>query len=85
MSELTADYDGEEEKDDEDIFGEDVQSAVLSPIEALAAIRKLDRYFRSSDDNQEVLHSQTKIQQHVLNNAVIKTKPKKITDFLARK
>ena len=52
VSELTADEDGEEEKeDDEDISIEDVQPAVLSPIEALAAIRKLDRYLRSSDDN----------------------------------
>ena len=46
MSELTA---------HEDISVEHIQPAVLSPIEALAAIRKLDRYFRSSD-NQEILH-----------------------------
>ena len=39
VSELTADENGEE--GDEDIFVEDVQPAVLSAIEALAAFRKL--------------------------------------------
>ena len=78
MSELTADEDGEEEKDDdEDISVEDVQPAVISPIEALAAIGKLDRYLRSSGDNHELLHSLTKIQHHVWNKAVTKTKQKK--------
>ena len=85
MSELTADEDVEEEKeDDEDISVEDVQTAVVSPIEAVAAIRKLDCYLKSSYDSQEVLHRLTKIQQHVLNKAVTKTK-QKITDFLVRK
>ena len=62
VSELIADEDGEEEKeDDEDISVEDVQLAVLSSIEALAAMRKLDRYLRSSDGNEEVLHFLAKI------------------------
>ena len=83
ISELTADEDGEEVKEgDEDISVEDVQPAVLSPIEALAAIRKLDRYLRSSEDNQKVLHSQTKIQQHVWNKAVTKTTTKKLPIFM---
>ena len=83
MSELTADED--EEGDEEGISVEDVQPAVLSLIEALAAIRKLDRYLRSSDDNQEVLHSLTTNQKHVLNKSCHKNKAKKVTDFLARK
>ena len=53
---------------------EDIQPAVLSPLEALAAIRQLDRYLRSSDDCQKVLHSLTKIQQHVVNKDVSKNK-----------
>ena len=62
VSELIPDEDGEEEKeDDEDISVEDVQLAVLSPIEALATMRKLDRYLRSSDGNEEMLHSPAKI------------------------
>ena len=66
VSELTADEDGKEEKeDDEDISVDDVQPAVLSPIEALAAIGKLDRYLKSSDKKQKVLHSLAKVQQHV--------------------
>ena len=45
VSELIADEDGEEEKeDDKDISVEDVQPAVLSPIEVLVAIRKRDCY-----------------------------------------
>ena len=73
MRELTAAEDGEEEKKDcEDISVEDVQTAVLSPIEAVAAIRKLDCYLRTSDNSQEVLHTLAKIQQHVLNKAVTK-------------
>ena len=83
LRELKADEDGEEEKeDDEDISVKNVQSAVLSPTEPLAAIRKLDRYLRSIYDNQEVLHSLTKIQQFVLNKAVKKQNEKKLPIFL---
>ena len=71
-----------ERNENEDIFVQDIQSVVLTLIEALAAIRKLDRYLRSNNDNQE-LHSLTKIQQRVLNKAVTKTKLNKYR-FLQR-
>ena len=84
MSKLTVDEDGKEEKEcdknDEDISIEDAHPAVPSPIEALAAIRQLDRSLRKNNKNQNMLYSPTKFPQHVLKKIV--TKPKKIAMFL---
>ena len=58
LSQLRVNLNGEDKiEGDEDISIEDIQPDVLSPMEVLTAIRKLDCYLKSSNDKQKVLHS----------------------------
>ena len=58
------------EEEEDDISEEDVQPAVLSPMQALTAFRQLDRYLRNSGVNQKLLHSLTELHQYLLDKAV---------------
>ena len=85
LSGLTVNEEEEEkegDEDDEEISIKEVLPVVPSPIDALAAIKKLNHYHRNSDNNKEVLHLLTKIWQHILNKVITKAQQKKLAIFL---
>ena len=75
----------EEEKDDDDVSAEQVETTNSSPTEVLPLMRQLDKYLRSHNDSNEMLRLLAKIQQYVVNKSISKIKQLKISDFFARK